>query len=163
MTIPNELQRSTPRPVSLSRKGWAIVLSSFLYLAVLTAICLQKYTQPGRDPFGPAIGVAMIVLATVANFARLRRQQRILMYGRAALARITEDATPGWFRLRRARTRPRRLACEFPLLGGGTCKTTVETRNYNPGPSNEIVIVYDPDEPRKAVLYPTLLLTVNAR
>jgi hypothetical protein len=82
------------------------------------------------------------------------------MYGRPALARITGEITPWWYRFYRKRGM-RRLQCEFRLLSGGICKTTVQTRGKIAAPDSEIVILYDSDRPEKAMLYPDRLLKVG--
>lgn len=145
-------------------------------MALIVALCAWSGTQVGRN--GPVArdraatptqqfesawewqaGGGLLVAAAV-GLARMRRQSRLLMYGRATVATVIRDVTPRWYRLRSARTWPRRLECEFRLPNRTTCTATVETRDRIPS-TNEIVVVYDPDEPAKAAFYPLRSLKIN--
>ena len=173
MTIPRELQRSTPRPIALTPRGWWTIAGYCLNISLLFAVTAWLIAQPGHRTAAVATGppawlawgwrtAAGILFAAVAGFVKIRRQSRLLMYGRATVARTTGNATPWWFRLLRTRARPRRLRCEYRLLSGGLCKTTVVTGDKKiPATDAEIVVLYDADEPEKATLYPVPAMKVN--
>jgi len=180
MTVPDELKRGAPRSVRLSRQGWKTAGGWCLKVVLLIAIAVWAGMQTGHRishvSGHPSVTViapnppgwwawragAGIVFAAVVGWIGFRRQLRLLMYGRATVARVTGDVTPWWYRSRRPRGL-RRLQCEFGLLSGGTCRTTVETRDKTLAVNREIVVLYDPDEPEKATLYPTRMLKVGGR
>jgi len=173
MTIPEELQRSTPRPVSLTAAGWTAIRTYGLKAATIIAVAAWLYLRAGPAERGVSLrglgwnfGVGLI-FAVAVTWMTIRRQSRLLMYGRAAVARVTGDVTPWWQRLRIRSRYTNRLQCEFRLLNGGTCRTTVygrfDRRDKAPGENAEIIVVYDPDEPEKAAFYPPRLLKVTSR
>ena len=169
MTIPRELQRSVPRHVTLAARGWVSVLTFLLNLIALLVAAVWLNMRPGHTVSEAQIMplwtltrlVVCLLLITVLDMMRIWRLARLLTNGRATIARVTGDVTPWWYRLRR-RTgrRTRRLQCEFRLLNGGLCKATVE---LPPGvaPDADIVVVYDPDQPERATLYPSGMLKVG--
>jgi hypothetical protein len=165
MTIPDELKRSTPRSVALTRSGKTTVLFFVLLLPAVIAEGAWEYAHPGapRSLLQTAGVIGLCFLFAIAgNLWRVSRQMRLLSYGRGAVARTTGEFRRVRFTSRHT-IRRYRLQCEFTLLNGATCKTMVESGPNLPGANTEIVIVYDPDEPKKAMLYPALMLTLKPR
>ena len=162
MTIPRELQRSTPRQVSLTFPGKAAIVSFCLLLAAFIAEIVWVYPHAGNDRGLPgmvgAIGV-YILFAIAINLWSIPRQMRLLSCGRAAVAHTTGEFRRVKFTGRRIRRY--RLRCEFTLLNGALSRTTVEVRGQVPAANTEIVIVYDPDQPENAMLYPARILKVD--
>ena len=112
-------------------------------MALIVALCAWSGTQVGRN--GPV--------------ARDRAATPTQQF-ESAWEWQAGGGLPRWYRLRSARTWPRRLECEFRLPNRTTCTATVETRDRIPS-TNEIVVVYDPDEPAKAAFYPLRSLKIN--
>ena len=172
MTIPDELRRSAPRDVSLTRAGWKAIL-----LPGAMAVCLAMGIQARHfdhykgaffvlgwaTPFwNSPLELGIVLVGAAIGWWRYRRQSSLLIHGRATVVSVTDFER----RLRLvAHWRGNRLHCEFRLLNGSVCRTTVDIppRDEVPDRDEEIVIVYDPDEPKKAMLYPTQMLTVRAR
>lgn len=162
MTIPDELKRSTPRSVAFTGSGKASVLFLVLLLPAVIAEIAWEYAHPGaRHGLLQAVGLfgACFLFAIAGNLWRVSRQMHLLSYGRGAVARTTGEFRRVRFTSRHIRRY--RLQCEFTLLNGGAVKTTVEARPPLPVANTEIVIVYDPDEPKKAMLHPARMLTVK--
>ena len=108
------------------------------------------------------------LLFTAISLWRIRKERRLLVHGRAVIARTTTGAVartkPFWPWNRSTRQRVQWLWCEFPLFSGGVCRAQVNTWNdprlRTTEANTEMVLLYDPDEPKKAMLYPTRLLKV---
>ena len=162
MTIPGPLQRITPRQVSLTCAGKAFILCFCLLLAAIVAETVWAYASRGADRGLPgALGAvgAYLLFAIAFDLWRIPRQIRLLSFGRATVARTTGEFKRVKFTGRHIRRY--RLQCEFTLLNGASSSTTVEIRGQVPAANTEIVIVYDPDEPAKAMFYPARMLTVG--
>ncbi len=187
MTIPTELKRSTPRSVSLTTTGKVKVayrcLLFVLLVAQVTYIMAQPHAGAGSSTswlgsggsslsplwLGPRLGLGLVIFGCI-GFWQYRRQMHLLANGRAVIARVTDDSglwfgkwrRPSWMPTPvRRRGRQTHVRCEFPLPGGGVCRTHVFSSTSRPGPNDEIVVVYDPDEPQKAMGYPPILLKVD--
>ncbi len=162
MTVPTELKRSAPRPVSLTFWGKAAVSSFCLLLTAFIAEIAWVSAHQNKDRGLPgavgALGIYLLI-ALAINLWKIPRQMRLLSHGRAAVASITGKFTRVKFTGRNIRRY--RLECEFTSLSGARSKTTVVTGNWLPA-NTEIVIVYDPDEPNKAAIYPTRLLKIES-
>jgi hypothetical protein len=159
MTIPDELRRSTPRPVSLTPLGKAAVTAFVLLIALFLAeiAWVQTHGDAGHGLPRAAGGVGIYLLILLAVYLRrLPRQWRLLVSGRWAVARTTGELK----RVGPTAMRRYRLKCEFSLLSGGRTKATIEARRALPA-NTEVAIVYDPDEPGKAMVYPTKLLKIE--
>jgi hypothetical protein len=182
MTIPAELKRSTPRPVSLSAAGWKAIRTYGLKAAVVAAVGAYIWISGGAGIYSAAdmgslmvlrAGAGCLVLAVAIGRLGIRRQSQLLRYGRAAIARVTLDVTPHgltrygltrcWQRLRYGSGGAHRLRCEFRMMDGGTGTATVETGGRNIAADAEIVILYDPDQPESAVMYPVRMLKIAER
>ena len=161
MTIPIELRRSAPRPVSLTSWGKAAVLSfGLLLLAFVAEIGWVSANGTNSRGLPWALGAPGIYLliALASVLWKIPRQMRLLSLGRATVARTTGEFRRVKFTGRQIRRY--RLECEFTSLSGARSKTTVVTGNWFPAHS-DIVIVYDPDESQKAVIYPTRMLKID--
>ncbi len=169
MTIPAELKRSTPRAVSLTRAGWKAIL-----WPSLTAVLIVVGMQAPRQEHGtgvlsltsaywnhPLLSLSMIFLGASIGWMRYRRQTTLLMYGRAAVASVTDFERRFWLVLLR---RGNRFQCEFRVMNGSLCRTTfyVPHRGRIPDIGAELVILYDRDEPKKAMLYPSRMLKIES-
>lgn len=156
MTIPPELLRSRPRSVELTQSGAAkLAFSSIVGVAVIVSHGLGaanhqqeivSYIVTGL-PFGAVFAIA-----------RLRRQVRLLANGRPTIARIIADETR-W----KPRIYTRRLRCDYQTISGATRTTLVTTTSRTLAVGNETILLYDPDEPEKAILYPAELFTIKRR
>jgi hypothetical protein len=175
MIIPRELQRSAPREISLTALGWKSMLSRCVYPAlVISAGVLAAnstwvhasataHNTPLWLAWGWRAGLSLLLAAAV-GFARFRQQSHLLRYGRATVARVKGEKTPLWYNLRKSggrRTRWRRMQCEFRLLNGRVCPITVDTQGKVPDKDAEVIVVYDPDQPEKAMLYPARMLRID--
>jgi len=182
MTIPAELQRSAPRPVSLTSEGRA----TLLYRGVVFALLLTRtwfLAAGGHSSQVRGTGWILsdfpvwllLLIATAVSLWSTPRRMILLRDGRAAVARITGVARtwipgskgmslPWWCRSRRWRGRMRRVQCEYTLLNGSVCKTTikiwVDAGTAVPAAGTEVTLLYDRDEPTRAVIYPQPLLKV---
>jgi len=161
MTIPAELKRSAPRPVSLTFWGKTAVVCFGLLLVAFIAEIEWVYARGANGGGIPgalgAIGIYLLIALAISLW-RIPRHMRLLSLGRGAIARTT-----GEFRrvkLTGRQIRRYRLECEFTSLSGARSKTTVVTSHWLPA-NSEIVIVYDPDEPNRAAIYPTRMLTID--
>jgi hypothetical protein len=160
MTVPVELQRSTPRPVSLTFWGKAAVLSFFLLIVAFIAETAMLHAPGNGNGFlrvADGLGIYVLIALTI-NLCRIPRQMHLLSLGRASVARTTGDYKRVKFTGRQ--TRRYRLECEFTSLSGARSKTTVVTSKWLPA-NSDIVIVYDPDDPNKAALYPARMLRIG--
>jgi len=164
MTIPDELRRGAPRHVIPTTQGWKRIAAFCVNIVLVIAVTSFRVTDSTPRWTGWALrSVILLLVAIIASESRIRRQHRILINGRVTVARMTGDSTPWWWRSVYRRPPMRRLECEFPLLSGGLCRTTVETYGKAPAMNSEMIVVYDPDDPEEAVLYPSLLLKVAVR
>jgi hypothetical protein len=170
MTIPAELKRSTPRDVSLTMAGWKAIL-----LPTLTAVLIIVGMQTPRQEhvtgalsilagvYGnrSVLSLGIILLGAVIGWARYRRQANLMMYGRAAVASVTDFERRYWLVLLRRRNS---FQCEFRLMNGSLCTTTlhVPRRGKIPGIGEELVILYNRDEPKKVMLYPARMLNIKS-
>jgi hypothetical protein len=160
MTVPIELQRSTPRPVALTFWGKAAALSFCLLLVAFiaeTGWIHTNWNHEGSLRVADALGIYLLI-ALAINLWKLPRHMRLLSGGRAALARTTGDYKRVKFTGRQIRRY--RLECQFTAPNGTRSKTTVVTNKWLPA-NTEVVIVYDPDEPKKAAIYPTRMLKIE--
>jgi hypothetical protein len=110
----------------------------------------------------PLFDLATILIGAAIGWLRYRRQAHLLMYGRAAIASVTGFDRRLWMVIFRRRNR---VKCEFRLLNGSFCTAEVEIppRGSTPDIDSELVIVYDRDQPKRAVLYPARNLKVTAK
>lgn len=162
MTIPAELKRSTPRPVALTPWGKAAVLSFGLlavaFIAETAWFCLHGDRSSGFLRVAGGFGLYFL-LALSIKLWEIPRQMRLLSGGRAVVARTTGEYKRVKFTGRNIRRY--RLECDFTFLSGARSKTTVVTGQWLPG-NTEIVILYDPDNPAKAVMYPARMLKIDS-
>lgn len=169
MTIPEELKRSAPRDVSLTLAGWKAIL-----WPSLTAVLIIVGMQAPRTKHGtgvlflmssywnhPLLSLSMIFLGASIGWMRYRRQADPMMYGRAAVASVTDLEKRFWLVLLR---RGNRFQCEFRVMNGSLCRTTLHVphRGKIPDIGTELVILYGRDEPKKAMLYPTRMLKIES-
>ena len=161
MTMPDELRRSTPRPVSLNPIGKVAMLSFVLLVASFIAEIAWVSANSGAGGGGlpKAVGSAgvCLLIALAMSLWKVPRQMHLLACGRWTVARTT-----GKFRrVGPTGLRRYRVKCEFTTLSGGRMEATVESRSALPA-GTEISIVYDPDEPKKAMLYPARLVGIES-
>ena len=100
-------------------------------------------------PLSLAAGVVGLALL-------LRKQRAMLANGRAAQGRIIS-----YKRYRTQNSSGYRVIYEFRLLGGGTQQVRLNTSRKPPEPGTTVTILYDPDVPKRAVLYPMSLVRVD--
>lgn len=113
---------------------------------------------PGREPSGLPVWVALVVPLSVWSSApwlawAIRRQWRLLAEGRAALGSVT--------RIERVRGTGgvSRLHYEFPLLSGARGAGFFDSSSRRvPAAGAPVVVVYDPDNPRRNARYPFSLV-----
>ncbi len=105
---------------------------------------------------GPIIsGVVFVLVALVLDF--LRRRFLLLSKGRPEIGRVTGKSSS--YRSRAGRRY--RWRYEFEPEGGGVITKKVETGTKPPPPDAGIVVIYDPGQPKRAILYPDQLMRVE--
>lgn len=114
----------------------------------------------GQEPAGPPLWVALAVAATLAVCAAaitlvLRGQRRLLAEGRAAMGSVKASQ-----RIHR-RGPVYRVHYEFRLLSGAVRSGSFESRKAV-APGSPVVVIYDPDNPRRQGRYPFSLVRVAA-
>ena len=114
---------------------------------------IDGYESPGVPavvaPFAfVAFGSAGLVL-----LIGIRRQMALLSYGRPALALVTGARKVGHGEHRRYR-----LSYTYGLLSGATQTGSLEMRKKPPAAGSEIIILYDPDNPKRRARYPMSLV-----
>jgi len=117
----------------------------------------------GREPQGlpfwlVPVAPAGLALAALALGFALRRQRALLSEGYAALARVTEA--------RRVRTGTHsgsgyRVDYEFRTLSGASRSGHFDD-SKKPPPGSLLIILYDPDQPRRQARYPLSLVRIDA-
>ena len=104
---------------------------------------------------GPAFfgfGLLLIIYA----MARILRLRHLLVYGCPTIAQTVGEIQSY---VTRSGTRYR-LKCEFRSPGGVLCTATIVTGNETVATSPEIVILYDPEKPKRVTAYPIALFEV---
>jgi hypothetical protein len=155
MTIPEELKRSTPRDVSMTRAGWkAILWPSLISVCIVIGMQAPNSKQASgvlfvlgwwRDHHS-LLDLSMILLGAGIGWMRYRRQTNLMMYGRAAVASVTRyDKPSSHLFMRRLR-----VEFEFRLLNGSFCTTSANLQGAEiPDLDAEIIIIYDLDDPKR--------------
>ena len=183
MTSPAELQRSTPRPVSLTSQGWKSMLRRCVYptcligagvirgfLPISGASSLSASAASSAVAYGMPLWLAWgwraclwLLLAAIIGLVRFRRQSHLLRYGRPAVAIVKGVNTPWWYNFRggNRRTRWRRIQCEVRLLNGRVSTLNLDIRNEIPEEGTEVIVVYDRDQPERAILYPQQVVQID--
>ena len=166
MTIPSELKRSTPRAVALIWAGWRAILWPGLVAVLIVAGMQAQQTKHATGVLfvlgwwyrNPRLALGMILFGAALGWPRYRRQTRPLMYGRAAVASVTGYEKPSYQFMRRLRVK-----FEFRLLSGSFRTAWANPQGAEiPDLGGEIVIVYDLDEPKRAMMYPSRTLKVDS-
>lgn len=184
MTLPDELQRAVPRPVTLTAVGRRTLVGRCVKFVFIVALLLWTTGTPTAHPpvssaaagtaayssWWPATGrgwgaAEAFLIGAVVGIVSYRRQWRLLATGRATIATVIADVTPKWYVFRGGRRHQtmRRLQCEFRLLNGRVLRTTVTTRDPAPKADSEIVLLYDRDEPERTLYYPARMLTIRGK
>lgn len=159
MTIPNELKRTGPRDVSLTLVGKAAVLGAVVVPFAGLVWAILSYRAVETRLAVAFLFVAINFLVNIGFFTwRLSRDHRLLSTGRAAIATTAAGSKRKWFGGHRHRRY--QLQCEFAPPGGAKLAAKLRTR-HPVAPMSEIVILYDPDEPTNAILYPSRLLKIE--
>lgn len=110
--------------------------------------------EPAPMPWALVAVVPLGMLLGAAGLAyALRRERRLLAEGRPALARVTESK-----RIRYGHGSTNRVRYEFTLPSGGTRSGRYDTNRAAPAAGATIVVLYDPDEPRRQGRYPLSLV-----
>ena len=86
----------------------------------------------------------------------LRRQSRLLSEGRAAEARVMQSK-----KVSGGESSHYRVDYEFRVLSGATRRVTWNTSKRPPDTGSARTILYDPDDPTKAAIYPLALVRVR--
>lgn len=110
--------------------------------------------EPAPMPWVIVTVVPLSMLLSAAGLAyALRRESRLLAEGRAALARVTESK-----RIRYGQGSSTRIRYEFTLPGGSTRRGKYDANCAAPAAGATIVVLYDPEEPRRLGRYPLSLV-----
>ncbi len=110
-------------------------------------------TPSWAGPISSLVPLLMVSIA-VSNF---RRRLRLLANGQATIARSTGVSRT----LSDRGGRRYRWQVEFRDLGSIACTATFETRREAPPANTEIVIVYDTNQPKRAMLYPDRMVQIS--
>jgi hypothetical protein len=110
----------------------------------------------GVPPYlGPIVAAMSLAVAAILGLS-LRSQRRLLEEGRAAIATVLRVEP---IRLKGVRYR---VHYEFPLLSGARQTGRFDLpRDPAPAPGTPIVVIYDPDNPRRQRRYPFPLVRVS--
>lgn len=115
----------------------------------------------GHPPSGlplfliPIVAGAMLA-CTYAMLRSLWRQEELVAEGRAALARVLSVK-----RVHRGEQKKQRAQIEFPLLSGARQEAYLEFGKNAPPPNSTLVVLYDRENPRRVLRYPTCLVRVE--
>jgi hypothetical protein len=110
----------------------------------------------GQEPTGgqfwlsPLVGLVSLALSGLIAVI-IRREFALLSYGRSAIATVT-----GSKKVHHQHGHVHRVSFEFPLLNGSTRKGSLDLRR-SLEPGTELVILYDPDQPKRVARYPLTL------
>lgn len=120
----------------------------------------ERSWLPGREPQGVEFWVVPLVAlplcaAGAVSALTLSRQHRLLVYGRPALAQVTEAR-----KFSRAHNHGHgyHVAFEFHLLSGARRTGSFDVQKNPPPAGAASVIVYDPEHPRRHARYPLQLV-----
>ncbi len=105
-------------------------------------------------PAVPLIPGSMLVAAGVLVYI-LRRERSLLSEGRPALARVLKSTRLGGRRGSRYR-----VEFEFQLLSGAMRTGRVDMTS-SPAAGSNLVILYDPEQPKRLMRYPSLMVRVD--
>jgi hypothetical protein len=97
---------------------------------------------------------AGLALPGIAALMGVRRQTRLLSYGQTSVARVTAS--------RKAGKGARRVSYQYALLSGATRTSAIEIEKNPPAVGSEMILVYDPDNPRRRARYPLPLVRCAA-
>ncbi len=115
---------------------------------------------PGYEPHGtpwlvvPLIPAGLLFPAGMLAYS-LRRQSALLAEGRPALARVLKST-----RLGGKRGSHNRVEMEFKLLSGAIRTGRLDMRR-SPATGSNIVILYDPEQPKRLMSYPSPLVRLD--
>ncbi len=117
----------------------------------------------GREPAGLPVWAALVIPLAVWSSAPLifwilRRQRRLLSEGRAVVGTVTRvESVPGRYGYRR-------VHYEFPLPSGARGSGFFDQRSRDLVPEGTpVVVVYDPENPRRNARYPFALVRAETR
>lgn len=119
----------------------------------------ERSWRLGREPAGVPLWTAPAVpaglgLSAAALLLVLRGRRRLLAEGRAAPARVIRTEKLG------GKQRLHRVHYEFTLPSGARRSGRFDVSGAPPEPGAWLVILYDPDEPRRQGRYPFSLVRV---
>lgn len=125
------------------------------YLPADPAVNWPAHQQPAALPLwiGP-VAAACILTVGAGLLAWLRSQRRLLEEGRAAVGAVTRVEPI------RGRSAGYRIHYEFRLLSGATRTGHFDVARNPLRPAHPVVVLYDPDEPRRQRPYPFPLVRV---
>ncbi len=116
--------------------------------------------MPGHAPGLPLWFVPIIptclVIAVIFLVRELRQQAYMLSNGRAALGRVTESR-----RVYKRDHRAYRIDYEFTILSGARRSGRYEIVKNPPTTGAPLIILYDPDQPRRSRRYPLSLVRLD--
>lgn len=124
----------------------------------------ERSWLPGHEPRGvefwlvPLAAVPLCAAATLLALL-LRREHRLLAYGRPALAQVT-----GAKKFSRAHDHGQgyHVAFEFQLLSGARRTGSFDVRKSPPAAGSAAVIVYDPEHPQRNARYPLAMVRTES-
>lgn len=125
----------------------------------------QRSWLPGREPQGvefwlvPLVALPLCAAGAVSALF-LRRERRLLAYGRPALAQVT-----GARKFSKAQNHGHgyHVAFEFHLLSGARRTGSFDVQKNPPQAGAASVIVYDPEHPQRYARYPLQLVRPEPR
>jgi len=132
--------------------------------AVVTARYLpgepERSWMLGYEPNGPPLWAVFLapvsMVAAAPLLARLlRTQARLLSTGRPAEAHVL-----GSRRVSTGKSTHYQVEYEYRILSGATRKVKVDASRRPPEPGATVTLIYDPDNPKKAIAYPLALVRV---
>jgi hypothetical protein len=115
----------------------------------------------GHGPEGPPAWVPFVaptgmIIGAVAIAFSLRRQRRLLAEGRPAQGRVISSR-----RVYTQHSSGYRVVCELRTRYGATLKVKLRSSRRPPAQGSVVTMLYDPDVPKRAAIYPLPLVRVD--
>jgi hypothetical protein len=128
-----------------------------LYLPTRPDVSWIQGHPPGSIPlFAVPLFAGGMLAGAYAIFFAVRRQRALVAEGRAALATVKSVQ-----RVWRGEHKKQRAYIEFTLMNGSRQEAHIDSGGKALQADSTLVIVYDPENPRRALRYPSPLVRVE--
>jgi hypothetical protein len=117
---------------------------------------LTGYGPEGPPAWVPFAAPAGMIAGAAAIAFGLRKQRRLLAEGRPAQGRVISSR-----RVYSQHSSGYRVVCELRTRDGATRKVKLRSSRRPPAPGSPVTMLYDPDVPKRAAIYPLPLVRVD--